>query len=417
MKKFASACLAALCAISLAGCGGFTEREIKAQNLAATVAAREVTLKQPDDDFKTNYNDFALKITYELYKNGKRNDNACVSPLSIAAAFGMVTNGANGETKRQLENVLGADAQTLNEYFASLIKTSKKTETVRIANSVWSRKNALNIKNSFLDALKNYYFADYYVTEFDNDALNDINNWVYNNTRGGIEKALGDINDQSVMYLINALDFESEWQTRFDAKITKDQIFHGTNGDTTVQMMRSVEHSYISTEKASGFTKSYKDGYYFVGLLPSEGYSVEDVFSSLTGEKLNYALSHKHNATINLSLPKFDFECSYGLEDSLKNLGATLPFDHINADFSNLAQPAGDFSNDNLYIGAAIHKTHITVNEEKTKASAVTIVDVCGSAAPPQDEIDLVFDKPFVFMICDGNNLPLFIGATENIKK
>lgn len=410
MKKTICFVLATLCALSFAGCG-FKERAVKAQNLAATVAAREVQAKTADNDFKASYNDFSLKLLNALY-SGEQKDNACISPLSIAAAFGMITNGATGETKAQLETALGGSAQSLNEYFAAFIKETAATETVNIANSIWSKKNEINVSDSFLDIVKNYYQADYYVADFNGDTLNDINNWIYNNTRGGIEKALDQISPETVIYLINALDFEAEWSDRFKKQFTKDQVFHGTKGDKTVKMMRSAEHSYIGTDKASGFVKYYKDGYYFAGLLPDDGYTVTDVIADLTGEKLNDALSNKHYTQINLSLPKFDFECDYNLNNAFKALGASVPFDVNNADFSDLGELE---SGKNIYISNAIHKTHITVDEEKTKASAVTIIDGAGAAAPPQEKIDLVFDRPFVFMICNKNNLPLFIGVTENV--
>ena len=412
MKKticFVLATLAMLCTLSFSGCG-FRKRAVKAQNLTATVAAREVQTKTPDAYFKTSYNDFSLKLLNLLQSNAP-NDNACISPLSIAAAFGMITNGAKGETKAQLESVLGDGAQNLNEYFASFIKETAATETVHIANSVWSKKNEISVKNSFLDIVKNYYQADYYVADFNEQTLNDVNNWIYNNTRGGIEKALNEISPETVVYLINALDFEAEWKTRFKKNLTRDEVFHGSKGDKIVRMMKSTEHTYIGTDKASGFVKYYNDGYYFAGLLPDDGYTITDVISDLTGEKLNSTLANTQYAQINLTLPKFDFECDYNLTKAFNTLGANVPFDANHADFSDL----GELTNGkNIYISNAIHKTHITVDEEKTKASAVTVIGG-DTAAPPQDEIDLVFDRPFVFLICNKNNLPLFIGVTENV--
>ena len=84
-------------------------------------------------------------MTKALYKN----ENACISPLSIAAAFGMVTNGAKGETKTELEALLGADVQTINAYFARLMQKSSESKELHVANSVWSRKNAVTIENDF----------------------------------------------------------------------------------------------------------------------------------------------------------------------------------------------------------------------------------------------------------------------------
>ncbi|MDY4187382.1 MAG: serpin family protein [Candidatus Borkfalkiaceae bacterium] len=412
MKKFVSGCLALLCTVSFMGCGGFTERTVKTKNLAETVAAREVNTLNPAD-YRTAYNDFSVKLLGELYKLEENKNTFCISPLSVAAAFGMITNGAKGETKTQLEATLGSDSQALNEYFAEFIKETKKSETVHIANSVWGRKNAVNVKNSFLDVVKNYYQADYYAADFKSDTLNDINNWIYNNTRGGIDKALDQIDDETLLYLINALDFEAEWSKRFSKNATADQIFHGSKEDKTVKMMKSTEYLYIGTDKASGFIKDYKKGgYYFAGLLPDGDYSVTDVLAELVDGGLNSALANPQYPKINLTLPKFDFACDYHLIPALNNLGIKAAFSPNYADFSDLGNSVGG---NPIFVKDVIHKTHIALNEEGTKASAVTIIAGAGSAAPPEDEIDLVFDHPFIFMICDKNNMPLFIGIIENL--
>jgi serine protease inhibitor len=38
----------------------------------------------------------------------------------------------------------------------------------------------------------------------------------------------------------------------------------------------------------------------------------------------------------------------------------------------------------------------------------------CGAARPPEDEIDFILDRPFLFLITSRDNLPLFAGVVEN---
>ena len=391
MKKILKPICAALTAIfcfgAFAGCG-FSERKVRSADLTSAVKKRTVAAKTADETFTAAYDDFAVKMTKGLYDG----ENTCISPLSIAAAFGMVTNGAKGETKSELEALLGCNAQTLNEYFAALMNKAADGKQLHVANSVWSRKNAVTVDDGFLDVVKNYYRAQVYSADFDGKTVQDINNWVYNNTRGGIDKIIDDIDSDMVMFLINALD----------------STFYGTKNESTVKMMYANESRYLRDENAKGFVKPYAGGEFkFAAILPDKGVDIAGYISSLTGEKLASIVSGASTEPVEIGLPKFDFENTFNLIPTLKKLGVNKAF-APDADFSALGtSPYG-----NLYIGQVIHKTHITVNEQKTKASAVTIIgDKCTSVAPGEP---IILDRPFVYMILDGNDLPMFIGVVAN---
>lgn len=397
--------LAAVCFCALAGCNpgsrNFKAKKVEAEELTAKVAAQTVESKNADEKFSVIYNNFAVKMTKALYKN----ENACISPLSIAAAFGMVTNGAKGETKTELEALLGADVQTINAYFARLMQKSSESKELHVANSVWSRKNAVTIENDFLNVVKNNYLAQFYSASFDGETVKDINNWVYNNTRGGIDKIIDDIDADTVLYLLNALDFEAEWKDKFEKNSVKSGTFHGVKNEAEVTMMYDSEQSYIETEKAKGFIKPYVGGEYkFAAILPDEDTSIDDFLSSLTGESLTKILSGAKKTSVEIGLPKFDFENRFDLIPTLKKLGVNKAFS-ADADFTAL----GKTSFGNLYIGEVVHKTRITVNEQKTKASAVTEIGGKDAAMPSTPPV--ILTRPFVYMILDSSSLPVFMGV------
>ena len=69
-----------------------------------------------------------------------------------------------------------------------------------------------------------------------------------------------------------------------------------------------------------------------------------------------------------------------------------------------------------LWIDKVIHKTKIEVTETGTKAAAVTGVGMAGGAMyQPKKEVFVYLDRPFVYMIVDRNNVPLFIGVVTQI--
>jgi serpin B len=77
----------------------------------------------------------------------------------------------------------------------------------------------------------------------------------------------------------------------------------------------------------------------------------------------------------------------------------------------------GTYGGGGLHISSVIHKTAIEVNEIGTRAAAVTVVVADGESAPmePPKTYELTFDRPFVYMIMDRSNVPLFIGVVNSV--
>ena len=62
------------------------------------------------------------------------------------------------------------------------------------------------------------------------------------------------------------------------------------------------------------------------------------------------------------------------------------------------------------YLSQAKHAARVTVDEEGVTAAAYTVMMMCGDAAPPEEEVDFVLNRPFVFAITGTDGLPLFVG-------
>lgn len=102
-------------------------------------------------------------------------------------------------------------------------------------------------------------------------------------------------------------------------------------------------------------------------------------------------------------VPKFNFEYDLDLKNSLKALGIKDVFDSSKADLSNITDIKG------TYIDSALHKANIEFTQDGIKASAATIIGGLGAGGDyfdyifdvPIEEIDLTFDKPYMFIIRD----------------
>ena len=113
---------------------------------------------------------------------------------------------------------------------------------------------------------------------------------------------------------------------------------------------------------------------------------------------------------INLSMPRFDVSSDLDLIGGLKELGVTDIFD---MDVSNF-DPLEASTDDPLYVSKAQHAARVKVDEEGCEAAAYTVIMVdCGAAMPPDDEVDFVLDRPFLFAVTGESGLPLFTGVVN----
>lgn len=412
MKKMmhASICLLLAMAVLLGGCGNGTVREVTAQNVEKT----EVDPAALTDTASTAVTEFALR----LLNNCDAEGDTLISPLSILCALAMTANGAENETLDQIESAVGMSIDELNEYMAAFLAALDSSEDSRLSSacSMWLRDDAeLKINDAFIAENARYYDSAVFTAPFDGSTLDDINSWVKKNTGGMVDKIIDNIPDSSVLYLINAVAFDAKWRNVY----TKDQVEQGTftnaaGEDVSVDFMDSEEHVYLDDGNATGFLKYYSGGRYaFAALLPNSEIGLNEYIAGLSGEKLRAALTKSQNTTVVASLPKFDSSCSLELSDALNLLGIADLFDPEKADLSGI----GSYGGAPLYVSRVLHKCHVTVDEQGTRAGAATAVDVECGAAFVQDIKYVALNRPFLYMIIDCNTMtPVFIGTVTDIK-
>ena len=387
------------------------ENAISAHNLTFGIKSEEVKGAEADDKFILGQTEFALSL---LKNTAEDKTNTLISPYSIMQALAMTANGADNETLAEMEKALGGlSIEKLNEYLYTW-RTSQpdsKDCKLKTANSVWYRNDAnlITVLPEFLQTNADYYNASAFSAPFDDSTVNDINTWVSQKTDKMIPKLLDNIDVNAVMYLINAVTFDAKWQSPYDEAVNgKFTAFDGSV--QKAEMMYSNENYYLEDENASGFLKYYKDGRYaFAALLPNEEISLSEYIDSLTPESLYNTLSNPQNVTVEAGLPKFSYDYDIELKDTLSKMGMPVAFT-TDADFSKMAETNTGFLN----ISKVLHKTHIDVFEEGTKAAAVTSTEM--KAGCPMIEKTVILNRPFVYCIVDTQtSLLVFIGTLTSI--
>lgn len=357
-------------------------------------------------------NNFGFKIFKKLHEESP-DDNLFISPTSIATALTMTLNGADGNTKSQMQSTLELSDFTIEEvngaYQTMLpaIQSLDDEVTLNIANSIWNHA-AYPAHQEFLDTNEKHFFSEIHVLDFfADDAKTRMNDWVNDKTNGLIETIIDRISPDDIMFLINAIYFKGNWNVPFDPEHTLEQDFYvDTNTTEQVDMMRMERETFpfVNTEKFSMVDLAYGDSIYSMSvLIPKMDYDVNDIVEDLNTENWNSWVAQLQNQDLYLALPKFEMKYDKELKDILSAMGMKDVFTDA-ADLSDLAQ--GD-----IYVSSVKHKSFITVDEEGTEAAAVTSVTVTTESAVPL----LVANQPFVFVIRENvGNSVLFAGKMMN---
>lgn len=401
MKKTALILALALL-ISLAGCGGASG----AENLAVGSGPSGGELSSEAADAVT---DFSLRL---LSAAGTEGENTLLSPLSVLFALGMTANGAEGETLAQMEEAFGLDIASLNEALAAV--AGSMSSQALTANSIWiNDTEEFTPDEDFLALCGEYYDAGVFAEPFDSSTAEEINAFVSEHTNGLIEKIIDEIPENAVMYLVNAMSFDADWENIYREDQVREGTFTTAEGEEqAAEFMHSEEWAYLEGDGFTGFMKPYEGGdYAFAALLPEEGSSPAELISSLNGAELRALLASPQDVNVDTALPKFESGSSLELSETLEAMGMADAFDPEFSDFSALGQSAMG----NIYINRVLHETFISVDEKGTEAGAATAVEMVAEGAPAETRA-VRLDRPFAYMIVDtATGVPLFMGFTQSM--
>ena len=183
------------------------------------------------------------------------------------------------------------------------------------------------------------------------------------------------------------------------------------DGDVQAEYMnKELYHmNYYWGENFSAVNMWLKNDCRMWFILPDEGMTTEDVLND--GTYIDMLLSNewenKKYMKVNLSVPKFDVSSTMDLSEGLKEMGMTKVFTEYDAEFTNLT------SDSPIWLTGANQSVRVQIDEEGVKAATYIEIPGAGAAAPPDDIIDFVLDRPFLFVITN-ENVPLFAGCVNN---
>jgi serine protease inhibitor len=391
--------------ISIVALIGFSAPAVSAQDMEKLAAAN---------------NAFAFKLLKQLAAE-QTNANIFVSPYSAATALQMAGNGAGGQTKTEMEQVLetsGISAAMLNSASkaATDLFNSKDTNIIlTTANALWYRQSA-HIKPDFLETNQKFFSSTVKPLDFGNvpAAEAEINQWASDQTHGRITGIANGMIDPvyTDLVLANAIYFKGKWLDPFDTTLTKERPFHPATGAEKILPMMEMSKTF-TYRKGSGYQAvrlPYMGGdlamYVF---LPDSGSSPANLLQIMNGDKWRRVTMpgfSEHDGFV--VLPKFKMENTLELNQPLEALGMKTAFDAKKANFSGMF-------NDQHFISEVRQKAFVEVSEEGTEAAALTAIAVLAGAMPemnPPKSFEMIVDRPFLFAIVDARSeMILFMGV------
>lgn len=409
--------LAAFVALGLASC----QKDVTIPRESLT-HRKDLVLTKAQADFIQSNNSFALNLFRQVVKaeDGK---SLLISPLSVTIDFGMVCNGAVGNTQKEIFETLGykdGSVEDLNAFCQTMMEQSAAVDpstTLEIANAAVVNSLYPGLKDSFTNTVKQAYDAKIIYKNFAQEDIKKlIDDWCNEKTHGMIPELLSQpVKPQEYAHFLNAVYFKGIWTNKFKKQDTKPAPFTLENGSKKeVKMMHQSEvfgYGYLANLCTAVRLPYGNQAYRMTLLLPVEGETLAQLVESLdtgTWDKLQ----RLGDRVVDVKIPTFETEYSVMLKEALEGLGIRQAFDSDNADFTAMS------SNPDLYVGKVLQKAKIKVDEEGSEAAAVTDIDMDGCAGPSDTPQIAEFhaDRPFLYIISEiSSGAIYFIGQYTGI--
>ena len=447
-KRLTALALAASMLLVLPGCGSETKNPPANETAAAVVrAAYPLQVQFPSADAYEDWEKYNEQ--WELWWDDARqwregsvgNDimapfltaavpelltgtvgNEVCSPVNIYMALAMLSEVTHGNTRAELFQTLGVySLEEMREKASRVWNTAYRNDgavTSILASSLWLNEDVEFVKET-LDTLANTYYASSYTGEMGSKEMNDaLRSWINEQTGGLLEEQSADLelSPETVLALATTVYFRAKWSQEFSPERTTQgefDILSPDGGTIPCEFMNSSgTNTYYWGENFGAVSRRLENGgkMWFIRPDHEDGVSVAALLDDPATMEFILADGNWENnkfLVVNFSVPKFDVAGEKDLVNSLRNLGIIDVFDQAAADFTPVTPTEG------VFVSEVDHAARVAIDEEGVTAAAYTVIPAAGAAMPPDEEIDFILDKPFLFAITGETGLPLFIGVVQ----
>lgn len=379
---------------------------------------------------------FATDIYQKLSQDPEnQGENIFISPLSISTAFGLAYAGSKGNTAQEMASVLQYNLPESRLHPAmkellSLAEDQGKGQVFNTANALFIEKTTV-LEPDYVAITNTYYNAADTRVNFKSapkTAINSINDWVKEKTRGLIPKTLTFTKDtyKTRNIMVNTAYLKANWSRPFSEGLTEIGEFTTPSEAIKTPLMHLTSKlPYVKNKGYASVILPYQGGAMsMMVILPDRPDGLPKLEAKLTPEfidiliedfKQDYETAKPYK--VELTLPKIDLSDDYKLGPSLKAMGMIQAFSD-SADFSGRIVAAKQPDGYSTKLGQVIHKTVLKVDEAGTEAAAVTAIDEIIITSAPRHKpkiVEFKADHPFLILIRHNETgAILFMGRINN---
>lgn len=369
-----------------------------------------------DFEIPEGFMDF-YRNTAQTFLAERQGENATYSPLNLYLALSMLAEITGGSTRQELLTLLGTETiDEVRENTAAFWLSNYCDDgvlTCKLGNSIWLRDDMSYKENTLSTLAEIYRAASYSGTMGSEEYTQDLRHWINDHTGGLLQDSAGEweFDKNTVSALMSALHFKAIWTTPFSPRNTNNREFYGESETVTTDFMHRVSiHPVYSGENFTAVKLPMSDGTAMWFFLPDEGTSPQDLLE----QDVIYDLptygkgANKRERKLSLYLPKFDITVETDLMEGLAELGLTEIFNPAVSDFSPLTEEGKE-----MCVSKVEHCARVKIDEKGGEAAVITGTFVYAGAPAITEEVELVFDRPFVFVITGRTGHPLFTGIVD----
>lgn len=316
---------------------------------------------------------FFLSGVIDIFNNilmDNMNKTCCYSAFSIAYLLTLIYIGSTGKVREEIKKILmiSIDDDTLKTEIMKLIDVFISNEQVKmnISNGIYISDK---LETSIDEEYKNFItkIGQISIEDFkkSREIVSKINEWISQKTNNLINNMLsdGDIKTETLMVMINAIYFKSQWKNKFKIEDTKRHKFTTSSGKKLhVNMMfRQGKYNYYENEYFQLIEIPYSDSSYVMNILLPKN-NIKHIKTQIDG--LEYIL---HETEVCLYIPKFTIDLKIDMNGLLSKIGMSSLFEKDNGLLETVIKDT------KLFIDKIIHQAKIIVNEEGTEAVAATV--------------------------------------------
>lgn len=344
-------------------------------------------------------NDFSKAFTSFLF-DGKTNQ--IFSPVSLYFCLAMLYVGTSDELiKSAMENLMHIEneesllsmlkqIEANNYYFNELGRTY-------LANSIWISKY-YHVLDTYVAKLQNEFNAQSFEIDFyDFDGREQIINWINHYTENllNLDQEKFPIAADTAILLANTLYFNNKWTSSSDIE-TEKPFYKNDKEQVTVKYFKHEITTLMKETKEYFVFQDYFENDNKITFIMAKDNNLDKIVLKDYQE----FFQDLNLAKIGLFLPPFENYSEFDLEGAFYENGCERIFQHVNG-----YQLIGE----ELYVSLIKQEAGIKLTKEGVEAAAVTVIGIKANSV--SDIKDYYLDHPFMYIISDSNDVPLFIGT------